>query len=153
MSYNDDEPGGHVLKRRRVLHVFYVDLGWSEGMKLAKGLYDREGIAYEERNLPEDSLNRVLGWTSAEVASFTPMEGIPKLPDLTPPRLGPAVRSFLLDAVNERIEEFEIAETDVVQRIERSTNRKQEPDRLDVERLAEVGKRLASLRAAAKELG
>ena len=37
-----------------VLHVFYVDLGTSGGMGIAKERYDNEGIPYEIRNLPAD---------------------------------------------------------------------------------------------------
>jgi hypothetical protein len=40
---------------RHVLPVFYLDLGWSGGMKNAQVLYEKEGVLYERRNLsPED---------------------------------------------------------------------------------------------------
>jgi hypothetical protein len=35
----------------RVLPVFYLDLGWSGGMRAAQALYDKEGISYEGRRL------------------------------------------------------------------------------------------------------
>lgn len=38
----------------RVLPVFYLDLGMSDGMLIAKKRYDDEGITYEERTLPAD---------------------------------------------------------------------------------------------------
>lgn len=38
-----------------VLPVFYLDLGWTEGMRYAQSRYDDERIPYEERKLlPED---------------------------------------------------------------------------------------------------
>lgn len=37
--------------------VFYVDRGWSGGMKAARDLYDREGIPWEERTLLPQSLS------------------------------------------------------------------------------------------------
>lgn len=37
-----------------VRHVFYIDLGLSSGMLLAKKQYDDEGISYETRRLLED---------------------------------------------------------------------------------------------------
>lgn len=41
---------------RHVLPVFYLDLGWSGGMKDAHVLYEKEGVHYERRNLQsEDS--------------------------------------------------------------------------------------------------
>lgn len=38
----------------RVAPVFYVDLGWSDGMKYARKQYDAEAVPYFERKLPED---------------------------------------------------------------------------------------------------
>jgi len=37
-----------------VLPVFYVDLGWSDGMWYAQARYDEEQIHYEIRTLPAD---------------------------------------------------------------------------------------------------
>jgi len=120
--------------RHAAAHVFYVDLGWSDGMKLAKDLYDREGIPYEIRNLPKES-----GFWKEATPVF---RGI-----------GPTTRTFLLDAVNEKIEEFECAETDCVHRIERAENRKAEPDREAVERLALIRQKLVEYRKVVEELG
>ena len=36
------------------LPVFYVDLGWSDGMWYAQKIYDEEQIPYEIRTLPAD---------------------------------------------------------------------------------------------------
>lgn len=36
-----------------VLHVFYTDLGWSEGMLLAKADYEKSDVPFECRTLPE----------------------------------------------------------------------------------------------------
>ena len=38
----------------RVLPVFYLDLGWSDGMTYAKKQYEADRIPYEERRLPAD---------------------------------------------------------------------------------------------------
>jgi len=38
----------------RVSHIFYLDLGWSEGMVLARSTYDKDDILYEERKLPKN---------------------------------------------------------------------------------------------------
>ncbi len=37
--------------------VFYVDLGWSSGMKDAKAIYDQSQIEYEIRRLPKKKTN------------------------------------------------------------------------------------------------
>ncbi len=46
--------GSRLVVASRVLPIFYLDLGWSSGMYLAKKCYDEEGIIYEERKLPVD---------------------------------------------------------------------------------------------------
>jgi len=46
--------GSKLVVVSRVLPIFYVDLGMSSGMLLAKKCYDEEGIIYEERKLPAD---------------------------------------------------------------------------------------------------
>lgn len=38
----------------RVAPVFYVDVGWSDGMRRAQETYALEGMGYEERKLPAD---------------------------------------------------------------------------------------------------
>lgn len=45
------------LAWREVAHraVFYVDRGWSGGMRAARDAYDRDGIPYEERRLCNDA--------------------------------------------------------------------------------------------------
>lgn len=50
----DGAPDGYVLKYNLVCHVFYIDLGHSEGMLLSKAKYEEEGVLYEERTLPPD---------------------------------------------------------------------------------------------------
>jgi hypothetical protein len=45
-----------VLKHLLTCHAFYVDLGYSSGMTLAKEKYESEGVLYEERTLPADDL-------------------------------------------------------------------------------------------------
>lgn len=45
---------GTVIGYTKVCHIFYVDLGKSEGMLLSKKLLDDEGTFYEERRLPVD---------------------------------------------------------------------------------------------------
>lgn len=54
----------------RVKHVFYTDLGWTDGMKLARELYLSESIVFEERTLspvdvfwkdPAHDVRRVFG--------------------------------------------------------------------------------------------
>lgn len=45
---------GVLVQYVDVQHIFYLDLGWSSGMYLAKKCYDEEGIIYEERKLPVD---------------------------------------------------------------------------------------------------
>lgn len=49
-----DSDGHTVLGYEEVRHIFYIDLGKSEGMLLMKKLLDDEGTTYEERKLPED---------------------------------------------------------------------------------------------------
>jgi hypothetical protein len=39
---------------RHVIPVFYIDLGFGDGMKLAFTLYEKEGIRFEQRRLPKD---------------------------------------------------------------------------------------------------
>jgi len=46
IAEHDNEP-------YRVVPIFYVDFGWSEGMKLARDLYSKEGRQYEIRTLGE----------------------------------------------------------------------------------------------------
>ena len=46
--------GSKLVVASRVLPIFYLDLGWSFGMRLAKKCYDEEGITYEERKLLVD---------------------------------------------------------------------------------------------------
>lgn len=38
--------------------IFYVDMGWSEGMLLAKETYDRSLVNYEVRTLPTEEEDR-----------------------------------------------------------------------------------------------
>lgn len=45
---------GVLVQYVAVQHIFYTDLGWSSGMRLAKKCYDEEGFIYEERKLPAD---------------------------------------------------------------------------------------------------
>jgi hypothetical protein len=45
---------GEIVGYAAVRHVFYVDLGWSEGMRLVKGLLYDASSPYEERKLPAD---------------------------------------------------------------------------------------------------
>jgi hypothetical protein len=45
----DDQDGTH-----RVIPVFYLDLGWSGGMKSAAALYTKEDRYHEMRYLPKD---------------------------------------------------------------------------------------------------
>lgn len=116
-------------------HVFYIDLGWSTGMILAKDLYDKEGIPYEIRNLPKES-----GFWKAETESGRRYD------------IGPATRTFLLDAVNEKIEEFENGETDCLQRIERAKNRQMEPNQENLDRLTAIREKLAAFRQVVEEL-
>lgn len=42
---------GHM---HRVFPIFYVDLGWSDGMTYARKQYDADRITYEERKLRSD---------------------------------------------------------------------------------------------------
>jgi hypothetical protein len=65
---------------RHVLPAFYLDLGWSGGMKDAQVLYEKEGVLYERRNLPpEDSffsdLVRCAGFYGDERAHTDPACG------------------------------------------------------------------------------
>lgn len=138
---DDDDPEERRLGisaglawRHAAGHVFYVDLGWSSGMVLAKELYDKEGIPYEVRNLPKESGF----WKSEELGGA---RGI-----------GPATRTFLLDAVNEKIEEFELAEADCVREIERFENRNKDPDQDDVNRLAVIRQKIVAFRKVVEEL-
>lgn len=41
------------LAFRRLVHerIFFVDLGWSGGMRAARDLYEREGLLYWEKEL------------------------------------------------------------------------------------------------------
>lgn len=48
--------GAWTMGFDRVRLVFYIDLGWSEGMVIAKSRYDEEAVLYEERNLRPDDL-------------------------------------------------------------------------------------------------
>jgi hypothetical protein len=41
------------------LAAFYVDRGWSSGMNAAREVYEREGRAFEIRNLPEAEIARL----------------------------------------------------------------------------------------------
>lgn len=42
---------GLAWARRAGLAVFYIDRGWSDGMKAAREFYEREGIAMEYRSI------------------------------------------------------------------------------------------------------
>ena len=50
---------GAVIGHAPVQHVFYIDLGWSRGMLLAKSTYDNDKITYEERKLPWTALSKI----------------------------------------------------------------------------------------------
>ena len=51
LAWRDDTPN-RVF--HRVTPIFYLDLGWSNGMECARKLYVLERITYEERKLPAD---------------------------------------------------------------------------------------------------
>lgn len=51
LASRDDAP--HQVFHR-VTPVFYLDLGWSNGMERARTLYVLEDVPYEERKLPAD---------------------------------------------------------------------------------------------------
>lgn len=94
--------------------VFYVDLGWSAGMELARDLYDREALKYEKRNLPKDNpfwaeqdkFPGGLGPATRRFLLGDPGVGVGG-------RLGPATIMFLLDTIQERIDELIVAEKDL----------------------------------------
>lgn len=58
-ALNDDIPderdlgikAGYAFRHLANVRAFYVDRGWSTGMRLARDLYDREGMSYEVRSL------------------------------------------------------------------------------------------------------
>ena len=52
--WDDEETREYVLKYKLVEHAFYMDLGHTNGMLIAKDRYDKEQIPYEERTLPPD---------------------------------------------------------------------------------------------------
>jgi hypothetical protein len=51
---------GLAWRRRCDLAAFYVDLGWSAGMKAAKEIYQIEAIRWEERRLPHEFVPAML---------------------------------------------------------------------------------------------
>jgi hypothetical protein len=118
-------------------HVFYVDLGWSDGMKLAKELYDQEGIPYEERTLPKTDEF----WKEEKKAPGP--GGLYSL--------GPATRLFLLDNIQERVDEFEAVETETYEFLQRAHGRALGSNE-DQERLDNIRRKLADLRKALEEL-
>ena len=45
---------GLAWRRRADERLFYVDLGWSTGMKAAKDLYKSEGLSYKVRQIGDE---------------------------------------------------------------------------------------------------
>lgn len=54
----------HVLRKRCDLTVFYVDLGWSSGMKVGKAYCDANNLPYDVRTVDMD---RVLSFNSTYI--------------------------------------------------------------------------------------
>ena len=58
-ALDDDDPAqraigiqtGLAWRRRADKRIFYIDLGWSGGMKAAKDLYNAEGLGFECRRI------------------------------------------------------------------------------------------------------
>lgn len=54
--FDSNPADGYILRYNLVAHLFYIDLGYSSGMKLAQKRFDDEGVLHEERTLPPDDL-------------------------------------------------------------------------------------------------
>lgn len=128
-------------------HVFYVDLGWSDGMKLAKELYDQEGIPYEERTLPKtDEFWKEPPDMGPETRFFLTDSGW-----VAAGSMGPATRSFLTETIQERVDELEAVETETYEFLQRAHGRALGSNE-DQERLDNIRTKLADLRKALGEL-
>ncbi len=58
---------GLMWRRKADMRIFYIDRGWSTGMRAARALYDEERLPYELRELgQEDATGYYTFWRSTD---------------------------------------------------------------------------------------